>query len=62
MIHWNAAHRRYKCGDSMLVEVPCRTSAYVLGTDKNIIRPSNIIKHVWDVQERPQPRTVVSGV
>ena len=59
---WNTAHKLYKCRDGMLVEVPCRTTTYVLGTDKNITPLSNIIRYVWDVQERPQPRTVVSGV
>ena len=45
---WNTAHKRYTCRDGMLVEVPCRTSAYVMDKDETITCPSNIIRHARD--------------
>ena len=51
-VGWNTAHRRYKCRDGMLVEVPCRTTAYVTGKDKTMTLPSNTIRHARDVQKR----------
>ena len=59
---WNTAHKRYKCRDGMLVEVPCRTAAYVMGKDKTITRLSNTIRHARDAHEKLQPRIAVSGV
>ena len=61
-VGWNTVHKRYKCRDGMLVEVPCRTAAYVMGKDKTITRLSNTIRHARDAHDKLQPRIAVSGV
>ena len=59
---WNTAHKQYECRDGRLVEVPCRTAAYVMDKDKTITRLSNTIRHARDAHEKLQPRIAVSGV
>ena len=48
-VGWNTAHRRYKCKDGILVEVPFRTTAYFMGKNKTMTLPSNIIRYVRDI-------------
>ena len=59
---WNTAHKRYKCRDGMLVEVRCRTTAYVMGKDKTMTRPSNMIIYTLDDKKRPWQGIAVSSM
>ena len=50
-VGWNTAHKRYKCKDGMLIEVPCKT-AYAKCMNMTITFPSNIIRYVRDAEKR----------